>query len=470
MRHVVLTLITIVTAAGCATVGPDYRRPDVETPGAFRGDSPAAVPPAAGATGGASIADALWPDVFVDATLRELIGAAVTQNFDVRLAANRVVQARALLGITRSNEFPTVNAQGVGQGQRSSIGTGDGEARTGGVAQLGVGFEWDLDFWGKYRRATESARAQLLATEWAHRAVVAALVGDVASGYFALRALDFELEIATRTLATREESLRITRIRESGGATSLVDVRQAEQLVFGARGAIVDLQRQIGQQENFLSLLLGRDPGPIARGQALTEQPHVAEVPAGLPSTLLERRPDIQQAEQLLVSANAEIGVARAALFPQVALTGSGGVASSALSALFSGPAAAWTAAASVVQPIFNASRLRSDIALTEARHQEAVLAYQQTIQRSFREASDALIDYHRTQELRATQELLVASAQDARRLADLRYQGGATGYLEVLDSDTRLFDAERALARARRNELAAYVEIYRALGGGWRQ
>jgi multidrug efflux system outer membrane protein len=452
--------------AGCATVGPDYARPAIEVPGEYRGQQPGAeaVPTAA------SIGDAQWSTVFVDEPLRELIAMALQENYDLRIAATRILQAEAAFGITRSNRFPAVDAQATGQGQRSSVGSSDGEARTGGVAQLGASIGWEPDFWGRYRRATESARAQILASEWGRRAVVASLVSQVATGYFELRSLDLELDIATRTLATREESLRLTQVRESGGATSLVDVRQAEQLVYGARATIVDLQRRIEQQENFLSFLLGRNPGSVVRGRPLTEQPHAPEVPAGLPSDLLERRPDIQLAEQLIVSANAEIGVARAAYFPRVALTGSGGVVSSALSALFSGPAAAWSAAASVAQPIFNAARIRSEVALATARRDEAELNYRQAIQGAFRQAADSLVGYRRTRERRATQEQLVVAARDARRLAELRYQGGASSYLEVLDSETRLFSAELELARAQFGELAAFVEIYRALGGGWRE
>jgi multidrug efflux system outer membrane protein len=299
---------------------------------------------------------------------------------------------------------------------------------------------------------------------------VTTLVSLVATGYYTLRAFDLELAIATRTLATREESLRLTCVREQGGATSLVDVRQAEQLVYGARATIIDLRRLIEQQENFLSTLLGRVPDAMSRGKPLVDQPRPPEVPAGLPSTLLARRPDIQAAEHQIVSANAEIGVARASFFPQVTLTGSGGVASSGLSALFSRPAAAWTAAAGVVQPLFNAGRNRSSVALAEGRREEAVLAYQQTIQTALREVSDSLVEYRLASELRVEQESLVQAAQDARRLADIRYQGGAASYLEVLDSDTRLFSAELGLARAQLDELAAFVEIYRALGGGWQQ
>lgn len=459
-RMCVVASILMIAAAGCTTVGPDYKRPVVPTPDTFRGQPAGDV--------STSAANARWETLFEDETLRDLIAAALEHNYDVRIAATRILQAQAQLGITRSNQFPTVDAVASGQGQRTPITSSEDDARTVGVVQLGASVGWEPDFWGKFRRANESARAQILASEWGRRAIVTSLISQVASGYFALRALDLELAVSTRTLATRQESLRLTEVREAGGATSLVDVRQAEQLVQGARVAIVDLHRLIEQQENALSTLVGRNPGGIVRGRELTDQPHPPELPAGLPSALLERRPDILQAEQAIVATNAEIGVAKAAYFPQITLTGSGGVASTALSALFTGTAGAWAAAASVVQPIFNAGRTRSQVALADARRQEAVLVYEQTIQQAFREVSDALIGYRRTRELREVREVLVRAAQDARRLADLRYQGGAASYLEVLDSDTRLFAAETELVRAQFDELVAFVEIYRALGGGW--
>jgi multidrug efflux system outer membrane protein len=428
---------------------------------AFRGQAQPADAP--------SFADAPWEAVFTDDPLQQLIGEALGRNYDLRIAAARILQAEARYGITRSSQFPQVDAQASVQGQRSSANS-DREARTAGVVQLGLAATWEPDFWGKYRRANEAARADILASEWGRRAIVTSLIGQVATAYFTLRALDLELTIASRTLESRQESLRLTQVREAGGATSLVDVRQAEQLVYGAQGEITNLQRLTEQQENFISVLLGRNPGPIDRGKPITEQPRAPELPAGLPSALLERRPDIQQAEQDIVATNAQIGVARAAYFPQILLTGAGGFASTALSALFTGAGGAWTAAASLVQPIFTAGRTRSQVALAEARRQEAELVYQQTIRQAFREVSDGLVEYRRLREFRESQELLVRAAQDARRLADLRYQGGAASYLEVLDSDTRLFVAELALVRAQLGELSAYVDIYRSLGGGWRQ
>jgi multidrug efflux system outer membrane protein len=334
--------------------------------------------------------------------------------------------------------------------------------------QLTAGAAWEIDFWGKYRRATEAARASLLASEWGRRAVATSLVSQVASAYFEMRAFDLQLDVATRTLASRRESLRLTEVTTRGGATSLVDVRQAEQLVFNATATIADLERQIAQQENFISVLLGRNPSDVPRGASLEQQTHLPEVPVGLPSALLERRPDIRQAEQVLIAANANIGIAKAAYFPQISLTGSGGVQSAALSALFTTPAGLWSVGAGLTQPIFNAGRTRSRVALSKAQQDEAELTYQQTIQQSLREVSDALVGYRKGREFREQQQLLNRAAADARRLADIRYRGGATSYLEVLDSETRMFSAELGVSQAELSELLSLVQIYRALGGGW--
>ncbi len=476
-RGIVAIAVVVVSTltAGCL-VGPNYKRPSATPPDAFRDATPTAGA-GAGAAGAAaaapatSIGDAKWWDVFQDDQLQTLIRTGLVQNFDVRIAATRILQAEAQLGITRADQYPRVNGGFTGLGQRARVaGVNDGNPVTGGAAQVLGSASWALDFWGQYRRATEAAQAQLLATQWGQRAVMTTLVSQLANAYFDLRSLDMQLEISRRTLASRQESLRLTQVRERGGATSLVDVRQAEQLVYTATGEIATLEREITQQENFISVLLGNNPSPIARGRALTDQPHPTDVPAGLPSSLLERRPDIQRAEQQLVAANANIGVAKAAYFPQITLTGSGGFASTSLGSLFSGPAAVWTVTAALTQPIFTAGRTRSQVALAEARDQELLLTYQQTIKQAFREVSDALIGYRKDREFREQQELLFTSAQDARRLAQLRYEGGATSYLEVLDADTRLFAAELGVAQARAGELASLVEIYRALGGGWQQ
>jgi multidrug efflux system outer membrane protein len=442
-------------------VGPNYKRPPVDAPDAFRGE--AAPPPAPSA----SLGDETWSQVFEDEALQQLIRTALAQNDDVRFAAARILEAQAQLGITRADQFPTVLGGVNVLGERPAVALGFPSTNIGAI-EVQASASWDLDFWGKYRRATEAARAQLVASEWGRRAVITTMVSQLSTAYFGLRALDLELDISRRTLDSRQQSLQLTQTRERGGATSLVDVRQAEQLVYSARGEIVTLEREIEQQENFINVLIGQNPGPIARGRALTDQPHAPDVPAGLPSALIERRPDIQEAEQQLVAANAEIGVAKAAYFPQIPITGSGGFESTALTALFSAANAVWTAGAAATQPIFTAGRTRSQVAVSEARRAEATIVYQQTIRRAFQEVSSALVGYRKLREFREQQALLLDAAQDARRLAEIRYEGGATSYLELLDADTRLFDAQLGLAQAQLGEISALVEIYRALGGGW--
>jgi multidrug efflux system outer membrane protein len=408
--------------------------------------------------------------VFQDEQLQELIRTALRQNFDVRIAAARVAEARAQLGITRADQFPQVDGSALADRERVSASPVPlpSQAFDRNVFQVAGSTRWEVDFWGKFRRATEAARATLAATEWGRRAVVTSLVAQVAEAYFALRAIDLNLDISRQTLASRQESLRLTQVRAAGGVASELDVRQAEQLVFGASAVIVDLERQAEQQENLISILQGNNPGAVPRGRTLTDQPLIPQVPTGLPSALLERRPDIVEAEQTLVAANANIGVVRANFFPEVSLTGSGGFQSAALSSLLTGPAAFFTVGATLLQPVFTAGRTRSQVELAEARRDEVLLAYQQTILESLRDVSDALIAYRRNREFRDQQQLLTRSAGDALRLTTVRYQGGASNYLEVLDADTRLFAAQLVLAQAQLNELLAIVQIYRALGGGW--
>lgn len=451
-----------VLVSGC-TVGPNYRRPPVDPPSTFRGTDTATQP----AADQQSIADEQWTQIFQDDALRALIQRTLEHGYDVRIAAARVMEAQARLGVTRADQFPTVSAGASEIAERTARALGF-TSRNIAATELQASVAWELDFWGRYRRATEAARAQLLASEWGRRAVMTTLVSEVASGYFRLRMLDLSLDISRGTLESRQESLRLTQVREQGGVTSLVDVRQAEQLVYEATGEIATLERQIEQQENYLSVLVGDNPGTIARGRTLTDQTQPPAVPAGLPSALIERRPDIQASEQQLVSANAQIGVARSAYFPTISLTGSGGIESTSLAGLFSGGNAIWTATAGLVQPVFTAGRTRSNVAVAEARRDEALLSYQQTIHQAFREVSDALVGYRKLREFREQQRLLLAAADDARRLADVRYRGGAASYLEVLDADTRRFNAQLGLADAQFQELSALVEIYRALGGGW--
>jgi len=460
---ILLPVLVLALMTGC-TVGPNYKRPKTDIPEGYRGAAPDLAKPDT-----ASLGDEKWWEVFQDEQLQPMIRTALAQNYDVRIAAERILEARAQLGITRSRQFPSVSAGAAASEQRIARQAGL-PAFTADSEQITGSASWELDFWGKFRRGTEAARANLVASEWARQEVISTLVSNLASAYFQLRELDMELEISQRTLTSRQDSLRLTRLLAEGGATSMLDVRQAEQLVFTAAEQVPDLERRIQQQENFISTLMGKNPGPVDRGRKLTDQPHAPEVPAGLPSALLERRPDIRQAEQQLVAFNAQIGVAKAAYFPQITLTGSGGTESTALTHLFSGPSGFFTLTGALSQPIFAGGRIKSGVKLAEAQQREAALSYQQTIQQAFRDVSDSLIAYRKDQEFRRQQELLTASAQDAAHLSDLRYKGGATSYLEVLTNETNYFTAELNLAQAHLRELDALVQLYRALGGGWQQ
>lgn len=464
MRTAVFLLLLITCwLLGCS-VGPNYKKPAVNTPTVYRG----LTPEQAANNNPTSLGDEKWSEVFQDQQLQDLIKTALQQNYDVRRAGVRILEAEASLGITRSQQFPSIGAQAGTLDERTARSKVIPPIETN-ANQVGVNFAWELDFWGKFRRATEAARADLAATEWGRKEIIRQLVANLAASYFTLRAMDMELEISRSTLASRQDSLRLTTKLAEGGRTSMLDVRQAEQLVFTAASEIPSLEQQIEQQENFISILLGNNPGPIARGKTLTEQPHPPTVPAGLPSSLLQRRPDILQAEQQLIAANAQIGVARSLYFPQITLTGVAGYQSSALTGLFAGPAGFWTFGSTLAQPLFTAGRLRSNVRLAEAQQQEAVLSYQETIQGAFRDVSDALIAYRKTQEFSQQQKQLVDSAQDATRLSHLRYSGGATSYLEVLTNDTNYFTAELGLVQARLNEQLALVQLYKGLGGGWK-
>jgi multidrug efflux system outer membrane protein len=459
MRRLILFALFVIPV-GC-TVGPNYKRPIVSVPDSYRQPySPTSSQAAQ------SLGDEKWWDVFQDADLQQLIRTALENNYDLRIAASRVLQARAQLGITRAGQFPSVSADASIIKQRAtSPQLGSDQTANG---QVTVSASWDLDFWGKYRRATEEARATVLAFEWAQKEVLSTLVADVAIDYFQLRALDSQLEISKRTLSARRESLQMTQKLEQAGIDSMTDVREAEQLVYIAAAEVADLERQVTQQENAISTLLGRNPGDVPRGLALTQQPHAPEVPVGLPSSLLERRPDIRQAEENLVAANAQIGVARSAFFPSISLTGDGGFQSSALASLFTGPAKIWSLAASVIQPVFQGGRLRSNLRLAEAEHEQMLLTYQQTIQGAFQDVSDGLVAYQKNREFRIQEEHLFESAGDAARLSQIRFRAGTASYLEVLTNETTAFSAELNLAQARANELIALADLYRALGGGW--
>jgi outer membrane protein, multidrug efflux system len=466
MRFLFVPLAIVLT--GCA-MGPDYERPKVPAPPAFRAPEP--LPP----DQAASLADLKWFEVFKDAELQKLVRDGLAQNYDLRDAVARVEEARANLGITRSNQLPNVSAGADLDFTRLSR---DGatplpetfvknQNRNWGEASLKM-LSFELDLWGRLRRATEASRAQLLSAEENRKAVVTTLVSDVATSYFNLRELDYELDISRRTLGTRRESLDLTKKRQAGGVANDLDLRQAEQLVETAEETIPSLLQQIEQTENQISLLLGRNPGAVARGKSLTEQEFPPDVPSGLPSALLERRPDIRAAEQNLIAANAEIGVAKAAYFPQISLTAALGGQSTQLTSLFSGPSRVYSFIPQVSQPIFTAGRLRSNVKLAEAQRESALTQYEKSIQTAFSEVSNALIAHQRTRESRIHQQALVVSLQDRVRLSYMRYRGGVDTQLNALDSDRDLFQAELTLAQLKRNEILSVVQLYKALGGGW--
>jgi len=466
-RHVCLAFFAILLA-GC-TVGPNYKRPPVDVPATFRAPQP--LPPAEAA----SLADLKWFDLFKDDKLQDLIRKALVANYDLRDAVTRVDAARANLGITRSYQFPNFAASGnvdinrlsrngetplppeLLSNQNRNFGTG--------VLQL---LSFEIDIWGRLRRATEAARASLLSADDNRKAVVTTLVADVATEYLTLRELDYTLEISQHTLHTRQESLDLTKQRQTGGVATRLDIRQAEELVYTAEETIPAIQNQIGQTENQIHLLLGQNPGEVTRGRGLTEQDLPPEVPAGLPSALLERRPDIRAAEQDLIAANAEIGVAKAAYFPTISLSGFLGGQSTQLSSLFAGPESAWSLVPQATQPIFTAGRLKSDVRLAEAQREHALIEYQKTVQTAFTEVSNALIAHQRVRESREKQVALVEALQDRLRLAYLRYRGGVDTQLNALDADRDLFQGQLDLAQIRLQELLSVVQLYKALGGGW--
>jgi len=455
--------VAALLAAGC-TMGPDYTRPPVTVPPSYRG-----APPAASAAM-ESLADLAWWTLFQDETLQSLIGIALSENYDLRLAAARILEARAQVTIARSLIFPQINASANAvyshvEGQRSPFQFKDTLSAAG-----GFDLAFELDFWGRLRRATEAARGELLATEEARRFVVTSLVSDVASSYFLLRALDLELEISRLTLASRQEGLRLVTLRAQGGVAAMIDVHQSEILVAQAAEVITDTERAIEQTENAISVLLGRNPTAIPRGRSLGEQFAAPLVPPGIPSALLERRPDIRQAEAQLAAATARIGVAKADYLPRVFLTGSAAAGGLRIDGSTIGPQGLFAIGPSITVPIFNAGRVGAGVASAEAGVEAALAQYRQTIVQAFRDVSDGLVEYQKRQEFRVQQEALVVASRNTTRLANIRYRGGVTSYLEVLDSERQLFDAELNLIRSRRDEFLAVVRLYKALGGGWQE
>jgi len=466
MKKLAPLLIAIVISGfgmGCK-VGPNYKRPAVQTPTEYRElkDGRQVQPQVA------SYADLPWWQVFQDPTLQEMIRTALKQNYDLQLATERINAGRAQVQITRSNLFPQVTGNGdFSGGKEHNFQT------TSNFLTLTADAAFQLDFFGKLRRATEASRAELLATKDAQQTVILTLVSDVASDYFALLQLDLQLQITKDTVTTQEDSVKLTKFRVEHGVATKLEVLQAQQVLDTANAQIPDLERQIAQEENAISILLGNYPQGVPRGHTLVEQVLPPEVPPGMPSTLLERRPDIREAEQVLVAANAQIGVAKAQFFPQISLTGSGGGAfgrSSAFTSLMSTQLGTWSYAAQVSQPIFTGGALRGNLRLAESQHKQALISYKQAIQRAFGDVSDALIGYQKNHEVRVRQEQTVADLQESVRLSIMRYRGGTTTYLEVLDGQRSLFSAELVLAQARGTEYQSLVQLYRALGGGWQQ
>jgi multidrug efflux system outer membrane protein len=460
-------LLTVIIGSamlvGCV-VGPKYHRPAVQTPNYFRdlADNPQLQAQVA------SYADLPWWQVFQDPKLQELIRAALKQNYDLQLATERISAARAQLAITRSSLFPQVSGNANFNGGKENL-----QQSRYNFLTLTADAAFQLDFFGKLRRASEAARAQMLATEDARQVVALTLVSDVAADYFTLLQLDLELAITRETVNTQTDSVKLTQLRLDHGVATKLDVLQAQQVLDTANARIPDLERQIAQEEDALSIVLGNYPQNIARGIPLVEQPLPPEVPAGLPSSIIERRPDIREAEQILVAANADIGVAKAQFFPQISLTGAGGGSfgrDSAFPSVFSTQLGIWSYGAQVSQPIFTGGALKGNLHLAESQQREALIGYRQTIQRAFGDVSDALIGYEKLHQVRTRQQDSVADLQETVRISTLRYKGGTTTYLEVLDGQRSLYGAELTLAAARGDEYRSLVQLYKALGGGWQQ
>lgn len=459
----------LAAAAGC-TVGPKYARPAYPTPPTFRGaDDAAVISEAQG-----SLGDQQWAQVFREPELQDLIRKALTNNYDLRIAAQRILEQQAQVQITRSQQFPTLSVGGSGLGvdipNLNNI-TGGGSNSIGSPIVAGsfsLSAAWNPDFWGLYRRQTEAARATLLAQTWAQRAVRLTLVQEVATAYIQLRALDRQVEVTRQALKARQDSVDLTRRLESGGSVPLSDLRQAEQLLYTATSELPQLEQQVQQQENALRLLLGENPGPVAHTDPNALTPPPQDLPTGIPSQLLERRPDIQQTEAQLKAANANIGVARAQFFPQLSISAAGGVGGSSLSNIFDANSRTIYGLGSLTQPLFEGGKLRGQLNQAKATDQELVITYQKTIAGAFRDVSNALIALNKQRVYREQQEKLVAAAADATRLARLRYEGGSTAYLEVLTTDTNLYSAQLNLATAQQGEALSLVQLYSALGGGW--
>jgi multidrug efflux system outer membrane protein len=465
----VVFAVTAFMLTGC-TVGPNYHRPVMQTPTAFRGTDESQQ-----AAQTESFADLPWWQVFHDSQLQELIRTSLKQNYDLQLAVERVNAARAQVGIVRSNQFPQVSLDPTFSGGKT------GQNIKSNIFSLAADVVFQLDLFGRYRRATEAARAQLLGTQDAQQTVILTLVSDVASDYFLLRDLDLQLQITKKTVQTQENSVKLTELRLTHGVGTRLDVLQSRQVLDTANAEIPGVERQIGQTEDAINILLGNYPQGVPRGTAIgTTNPNglrwsetlPPELPAGLTADLLERRPDIRTAEQNLVAANANIGVAKAMFFPQISLLGSIGAAfghSAFLGSTIPAPLGIGSYSVGLTQPIFQGGALRNNLRYAKSEERQALIGYQQTIQRAFGDVSDALIGYDKYHGVRERQEQTVKDLQESVDVALTRYRGGTANYLDVLDSQRSLFQAELTLAQARNNEYQSMVQLYKALGGGWK-
>ncbi|HWB84702.1 MAG TPA: efflux transporter outer membrane subunit [Bryobacteraceae bacterium] len=454
-RFYLVIVASTVLLSGCM-MGPNYKRPATPLPGQFHG---AAEPPSAG-----SIADKKWVTLFDDDTLKQLVNTALQHNFDLRIATERVEEARAQFGITHANQFPFLDGQANFTSVKSPV--YGSEALS--FLQVGAALSWELDFWGRLRRQTQAAQAQYLASEEGHRGAVVTLVATVMNTYFQLREQDLELEISRKTRDVANDNLRLVELRHQRGVVSGLDVRQAQQFLYTATAQVAAAERGIGQTEDALSLLLGGPPETQPRGKDLEQIPLPPELPAGLPSGLLARRPDIREAEQNLIAANAQIGAARALYFPQISLTASGGALSTTLKGLTSSGNRVYQVTPAALIPIFHWGQIQQQVRLSEAQERELLLVYQKSIYTALKEVSDALIGHDRIREQREQQQLLVDALTDSVRLSTQRYEGGLDSYLQVLDAQRNLFTGQLTLSELRLQELQSVTELYRALGGGW--
>jgi multidrug efflux system outer membrane protein len=451
-------MILVLLMAGCK-VGPNYKRPVLATPDQYR----VVAPDLSNQPGTQPFAEMQWETVFQDETLRALIKEALTNNYDMQIAATRILQAQAVVGVTRANQLPNVSGSGGVNYLRNAI-VPNGPT----LDSLSIQLNYIVDFWGKYRRATEAARAQLLATTYGRYIVQTTLISDVATAYFRLRQFDYQLDFSQRDVANDADAVRLNTIKYKGGDAAITDVYQAELLLQQAQAQVILSQQFMEQSENQISILLGRNPGPIARGLTLNDQPHLAVVPTGLPSALIERRPDVRQSEAALMAANANVGVAKAAFFPQLSLTGLFGATSTSLTSFLQGPATVWSVGGQVLQPLYAGGAIRSGYDLAWAQRNEAELTYKQTVLNAFGDVANSLVGYNQARLYRIKIEEQTNTYQATANLASVRFNGGVTSFLEVLVTQQQYFTSQVTLAAAWNAELQSYVQLYQALGGGW--